>query len=117
VAASAPYSVGLIRLPVFSASWAKSALMKCRAAARPPSSSLSELTRPSPMAVRSVIEYTRCVEATKVVRLAVTRPRCSARPASISSEAITMSTSPGTGLRAMTGMRPAGTAASGNISR
>jgi hypothetical protein len=69
------------------------------------------------MAVRSVIEYTRWVEATKVVRSAVTRPRCSARPASMSSEAITTSTSPGMGLSAITGMRPAGVAASGNISR
>ncbi len=47
----------------------------------------------------------RCVEAIKVVRSGVTRPRITARPASISSAAITMSTSPGEGIRANTGIR------------
>ena len=60
------------------------------------------------MAVRSVIEYTRWVEAMKVVRSGVTSPRCSARPASISSEAITTSSSPGTGASASTGCAPVG---------
>jgi hypothetical protein len=43
------------------------------------------------------------VETMNVVRSGVTSPRCTARPASISSEAITISTSPGTGVRPSTG--------------
>ncbi len=38
-----------------------------------------------------------------VVLSGVTSPRCTARPASISSDAMTMSTSPGTGVRPSTG--------------
>ena len=43
------------------------------------------------------------VEAIKVVRSGVTSWRCKARPASMSSEAITRSTAPGKGLSAITG--------------
>ena len=46
-----------------------------------------------------------------VVRSAVTRPRWMARPASASSDASTQSTSPATGMRAITGSRPARSAA------
>ena len=53
-------------------------------------------------------------EAMKVVRSGVTSPRWTARPASISSEAITRSTSPGKGMRASTGWRPS--SGVGNIS-
>ncbi len=67
------------------------------------------------MAIFSVMAKTRCVEATSVVRSGVTMPRWMARPASISSEQTTTSTSPGTGMRASTGSRPFA-AASGNIS-
>ena len=42
-----------------------------------------------------------------MVRSGVTKPRCMARPASISSEAMTTSTSPGTGISASTGSAPA----------
>ncbi len=42
----------------------------------------------------------------RVVRSGVTRPRCTARPASINSEAMTMSTSPGTAICASTGCAP-----------
>ena len=48
----------------------------------------------------------------------VTRPRCSARPASISSEASSTSTSPGVGISASTGAAPSASAAArGNSSR
>jgi hypothetical protein len=68
--------------------------------------------RPSPGAIRSVIAYTRFVEAISVVRSGVQNPRWIARPASISSEAITMSTSPGVGKRLSTGSVLASAAAS-----
>ena len=51
------------------------------------------------------MEYTRWVEAIRVVLSLVTKPRCTARPASISSEANTMSTSPGKGIKANTGSK------------
>jgi hypothetical protein len=60
--------------------------------------------------VRSPIEYVRWLEASSVVRSGVTSPRCTARPASISSEAITTSTSPGTGISASTGSGASGEA-------
>ena len=52
----------------------------------------------------------------KVVLWASTRPRCKARPASINSEANTMSTSPGKGLSAITGICADGDADFGYIS-
>ena len=82
-----------------------SAITRRFAAAWQVASSFAESSRPSPIAVRSVIEYTRWLEAIIVVRSGVTRPRCTARAASISSEATTTSTSPGTGIIARTGSR------------
>jgi hypothetical protein len=45
----------------------------------------------------------RWVDPIRVVRSALTKPRRIARPVSISSDATTMSTSPGTGFSASTG--------------
>ena len=84
-----------------------SAATTCRAAERHASSNAGASTRPSPIAIFSVIAKTRCVENTKVLRSGETRPRWIARPASISSEAITKSTSPGAGISASTGSCPA----------
>jgi hypothetical protein len=49
----------------------------------------------------------RCVEAISVERSGVTRPRRIERPASISSVASTMSTSPCAGISDRIGARPA----------
>jgi hypothetical protein len=76
-----------------------------RAALRQASISAVSSTRPSVNAVFSVMEKTRLVEVRSVVRSGVTSPRWIARPASISSEATTMSTSPGIGINAITGSR------------
>ena len=103
VPASAPNSTALITLPVSSAACAISKPMKRAAAPRADANNAALSARPSPMAVFSAMAYTRCVEATMVVRSGVTSPRCTARAASISSEAMTMSTSPGSGIKAMTG--------------
>ena len=69
--------------------------------------------RPSPGTVFSETAWVRWVEAISVVRSGVTKPRITARPASISSAATRMSTSPGAGASANTGVRPA----AGAISR
>ena len=58
---------------------AKSRWMKTLAASPPALRKASASARPSPMAIFSVIEYTRLVEAIKVVRSGVTRPRVMAR--------------------------------------
>ena len=83
-----------------------------RAASRQPASSAAASARPSASAIFSVMAKTRWVEAISSVRSGVTKPRSTARAASISSEASTTSTSPGTGIRASTGSRPAACAAS-----
>ncbi len=67
----------------------------------------------SPGAVFSMIPSARWEDAISVVRSGETSPRWIARPASISSAAITTSTSPGTGIMASTGVRPE----AGTISR
>ena len=59
--------------------------------------SLSAL--PSPGTIFSDTASMRWVDAISVVRSGVTKPRRIARPASASSAAIRMSTSPGDGLR------------------
>ena len=68
---------------------------------------LFESAMPSPGAVFSRMPSARCEEAISVVRSGETRPRWMARPASISSAAMTMSTSPGAGIIDSTGVRPA----------
>ena len=88
-----------------------------RAASRQPANSAAASARPSASAIFSVIANTRWVEAISSVLSGVTKPRSTARAASISSEASTTSTSPGTGISASTGSRPAACAASfGNSS-
>ena len=57
---------------------------------------------PSPIAMRSPIASTRCVEAIRVVRSGVTKPLKIMRPASRSSVASATSTSPMAGLSAST---------------
>ncbi len=54
---------------------------------------------------------TRWVDAISNVLSGVTKPRSTARAPSISSDASTTSTSPGTGIKASTGSRPAACAA------
>ena len=104
-------------LPACSAASAMSNETRRAAAARVWPTSAAAETRPSPSAVFSVIDQTRWVDAISVVRSAVTRPRWTARAASISSEARTMSTSPGIGINASTGSAPAApAAAAGNSS-
>jgi len=109
--ASAPNSTALMTLPDASAAAAMSKRTKRRAAASACFSSSASSTRPSPIAVFSAMAYTRCVDATRVVRSGVTRPRWTARPASISSDASTTSTSPGSGISASTGRAPSRSAA------
>ena len=101
--AIAPNSTALITLPVASAIAAMSKACIVFAAERQASTSFSASTRPSAIAIFSVIANTRLVEAISVVRSGVISPRWIARPASISSDAITISTSPGTGISASTG--------------
>ena len=108
--ANAPKSTALITLPEASAACAMSKRMKRLAALLVCASSCALSTRPSPSALFSAIEYTRCVDAMSVVRSLVTRPRCTARPASISSDASTTSTSPGNGISASTGRPPSASA-------
>ena len=97
-------------LPFCSATAAMSKRTKRFAAAAACASRASLSTRPSPSALFSAIEYTRWVEASSVVRSGVTRPRWIARPPSISSEASTTSTSPGSGISASTGWAPSASA-------
>ena len=66
----------------------------------------SDEARPSPGSIFSDTAAMRCDEAISVVRSGVTKPRMMARPASISSAAISMSTSPCAGDSAKTGRRP-----------
>ena len=61
---------------------------------------------PSPGFSFSATAKARCVDAIRVVCSGVTRPRSTDRPASISSDAITTSTSPGVGISANTGWAP-----------
>ncbi len=80
--------------------------MKRFEAARAASMTLAEEARPSPGSIFSDTAEMRCEEAISVVRSAVTKPRMTARPASISSAAIRMSTSPCDGDSAKTGRLP-----------
>ena len=117
VAHSAPNSTALSTLPCASAVAAMSKPTNRCAAAFTCASNAAASARPSPIAVFSAMAYTRWVDATSVVRSGVTRPRCSARAASISSLASTTSTSPGNGISASTGAAPAACAsAAGNNS-
>ena len=69
----------------------------------------SELAIPSPGTVFSETAKARCDEAISVVRSGVTNPRMMARPASIISAAIRISTSPAAGISENTGsISPAG---------
>ncbi|MNL37560.1 hypothetical protein D3C87_1597130 [compost metagenome] len=61
---------------------------------------------PLPGTIFSSTEKVRWLLAITVVRSGVTKPRCTARPASMSSAAISTSTSPGTAICAITGRRP-----------
>ena len=64
---------------------------------------------PSPGTIFSETAWVRWVDAIRVVLSGVTKPRITARPASISSAAINMSTSPAAGASAKTGAcSPAG---------
>ena len=78
------------------------------AAVRAARSTAEESAMPLPGTIFSAVAYARWVEATSTVRSGVTRPRWIARPASIHSAAITRSTSPPTGISAITGSRPSG---------
>ena len=109
--ASAPNSTALSTLPVASAIPAMSKATSARAASRHAESSAASSARPSASAIFSVIANTRCVEVMSSVRSGVTKPRSTARAASISSEASTTSTSPGIGTSDSTGSRPAACAA------
>ena len=106
-AASAPNSAAEITLPARSASACMSACTKRFAAAPAAASTGAGSAMPSPGLIFSTIASERCEEASSTVRSGVTSPRCTARPASISSAAITTSTSPGTGISDSTGCRPA----------
>jgi hypothetical protein len=112
--ASAPNSTALKRLPVASASAAMSNATSSRAASRQAESSDAASSRPSARAIFSVMANTRWVEAMSKVLSGVTKPRSTARAASISSEASTTSTSPGIGIRASTGSRPSACALGNN---
>lgn len=68
--------------------------MKRFDAASAASATLGDDARPSPGSIFSDTAAMRCEEAMSVVRSGVTKPRMTARPASISSAAIRMSTSP-----------------------
>ena len=104
-------------LPDSSAMAAMSKAIQRAADASAIAASAPASTRPSPSAVFSPIDQTRCVDAISVVRSGVTRPRWTERAASISSEARTMSTSPGIGISASTGSAAAASAsARGNSS-
>src|SRR5262249_29618507 len=104
--ASAPNSTALNTLPVASASAAMSNATSARAASRQAASSAAGAPPASASAVFSVMANTRWVEAISKVFSGETKPRSTARAASISSEASTTSTSPGTGISASTGSRP-----------
>ncbi len=65
---------------------------------------------PLPGTTFSMTASVRCVEVISVVRSGDTKPRWMARPASISSAASTMSTSPGVGISDRIGVpAPSGT--------
>ena len=100
--ASAPSSTALMTPPDSSAAWSMSnricaLLRSLTARSRRPTSKL-----PSPIAMRSPMASTRCVEAISVVRSGVTKPLKIMRPASSSSVASATSTSPIAGLSAST---------------
>jgi hypothetical protein len=61
---------------------------------------------PLPGTTFSITAGVRCVDEIRVVRSGVTKPRWIARPASISSAASTISTSPGAGMSDSTGVPP-----------
>ena len=84
--AVAPNSTALMTLPVASAIAAMSKACITFAAVPHASISLSGSTRPSAIAIFSVIANTRLVEAISVVRSGVISPRLIAGPASISSD-------------------------------
>jgi hypothetical protein len=73
--ASAPKSTALITLPEASAAFSMSKRMKRLAARAVCTSNCSLSTRPSPSALFSAMEKTRCVDAISVVRSLVTSPR------------------------------------------
>ncbi len=113
-AASAPNRLAEMTLPLASARRCRSCAMKRFALARAIAVTFAESAMPSPGAIFSRMPSARCEEAISVVRSGVTSPRWIARPASISSAAMTISTSPGAGIIASTGVRPV---AAGIISR
>ena len=102
-AASAPNSGAEITEPSATASASKSAAMTRRAAIAAAARTGAEAAMPSPGTVFSDTASARWVEAISVVRSGVTKPRWMARPASIISAAIRMSTSPAAGISAKTG--------------
>ena len=81
-----------------------------RAAARAAAVTAPESAVPSPGSDFSDTAKVRWVEAISVVRSGVTSPRWIARPASIHSAAITISTSPGAAMAENTGSRPGASA-------
>ena len=108
-AAKAPSRLAEITDPAFTASASKSAFSTARAAISAAASTSSALAIPSPGAIFSDTASIRWVEVISTVRSGVTKPRMIARPASISSAVIMMSTSPAAGISENTGWpRPAG---------
>ena len=85
----------------------KSAAMKRRAAISAAAITSADEAMPSPGVIFSDTAKARWVDAIRVVRSGVTKPRMMARPASIISAAIITSTSPAAGIRENTGVPPA----------
>ena len=93
-------------MPFSAAIFSMSKAMKRFEARSAVAATFSDEARPSPGSIFSETAAMRCDEAISVVRSGVTKPRMMARPASISSAAIRMSTSPGDGDSAKIGRRP-----------
>ena len=91
--------------PCPTASASKSAMIRRRAAISAAATTSGEEAMPSPGTVFSLTARARWVEVMSVVRSGVTKPRMMARPASIISAVIMMSTSPAAGIRAKIGWR------------
>ena len=87
----------------------KSAAIRRRAATSAAANTSSEEAIPSPGTIFSLTASARWVEVMSTVRSGVTNPRRMARPASIISAVIMMSTSPAAGISEKIGMPvPAG---------
>ncbi len=101
--ASAPNSEALIALACRRLIASMSNSTACFASARAASTMRSLSKRASPPLIFSRVVYTRCVDATTVVRAGALMPRSSIRAASSSSAQTSTSTCPGTGASPKTG--------------